>query len=207
MSSIASSSRSAVRVAVRSAAGGPSRQAAAAALAPSSSRRSVSSLAFQRLQAERPALPIARPLAFSVAVWPASGRPLAPASSSSRSFSVQGARRSKLQIACVPPSRPVPSSPRGLADAALSHARLSSDITEHEYAPIADETMHALHDSLEVLVEGDEGAAGGWEVEYSVSPLACCPPSDSTPSRGRGEVRDAVCPRFLVLEDGDEVKG
>lgn len=29
--------------------------------------------------------------------------------------------------------------------------------------------MNALHDSLEELVEGEEGEKGGWEVEYSVS--------------------------------------
>jgi len=29
--------------------------------------------------------------------------------------------------------------------------------------------MDKLHDSLEELVEGEDGAEGGWEVEYSVS--------------------------------------
>jgi hypothetical protein len=28
--------------------------------------------------------------------------------------------------------------------------------------------MDTMHDSLEELVEGKEGEAGGWEVEYSV---------------------------------------
>jgi hypothetical protein len=58
-----------------------------------------------------------------------------------------------------------------VADASLDRCPLlhTSELTEPEYAPLADETMHALHDSLEELVEGDAGAEGGWEVEYSVS--------------------------------------
>lgn len=42
-------------------------------------------------------------------------------------------------------------------------------ITEQEYAQLSDQAMDTLHDSLEELVEGDEGAQGGWEVEYNVS--------------------------------------
>lgn len=34
--------------------------------------------------------------------------------------------------------------------------------------------MNALHDSLEELVEGEEGEKGGWEVEYSVSLSSSC---------------------------------
>lgn len=42
-------------------------------------------------------------------------------------------------------------------------------ITEEQYGKLSDVTMDKLHDSLEELVEGVDGAEGGWEVEYSVS--------------------------------------
>lgn len=45
-----------------------------------------------------------------------------------------------------------------------------SPLSEEQYARLAESTMEGLHDSLEELVEGEQGGEGGWEVEYSVSP-------------------------------------
>lgn len=56
--------------------------------------------------------------------------------------------------------------------------------------------MHALHDSLEELVEGDAGADGGWEVEYSVSRLCCF---GSLLKRAGGRPHEAVRQHSRVL--------
>ncbi|CDZ96472.1 frataxin [Phaffia rhodozyma] len=43
----------------------------------------------------------------------------------------------------------------------------ASELTEAKYHQLSDITMNTLHDDLEELVEGEDGAEGGWEVEYS----------------------------------------
>ncbi|KAL7416960.1 Frataxin-like domain-containing protein [Mrakia frigida] len=45
--------------------------------------------------------------------------------------------------------------------------RSNRTLTEEQYGKLSDVTMDKLHDSLEELVEGEEGGEGGWEVEYS----------------------------------------
>lgn len=45
---------------------------------------------------------------------------------------------------------------------------VNREISEAQYGKLANATMDTMHDSLEELVEGKEGEAGGWEVEYSV---------------------------------------
>lgn len=55
----------------------------------------------------------------------------------------------------------------------FGHARLTiyrgEELTDSEYGKLANHTMDTMHDSLEELVEGEDGAEGRWEVEYSVS--------------------------------------
>jgi hypothetical protein len=106
----------------------------------------------------------------------------------SRSSPLSTSSRSQRSFSAVPPPHPSSVPPLAVLRASSSnlvelnkltptlflHGPLlpsRSPLTEEQYGRLADVTMDKLHDSLEELVEGEDGAEEGWEVEYSVSSL------------------------------------